>query len=95
MTVKSKLVNTKKKHRCFSCERVFPENTKMHYWVGTIEGDFCASYCCDTCNQIMKLDPFPSDGYYPEGYVLNSLDKNQTPEEYLSTQYLQSKNQKL
>jgi hypothetical protein len=73
-------VKTRKIHRCFSCLRMFPANTMMRYQVCTYEGDFCTTYACSTCMEIMKI---LQEDVYEDGEVNNQLERNQTPEELL------------
>lgn len=79
-TLSSKNVKTKKEHTCYSCGRPFPKGTKMNYWAGLYEGDFCAVYSCMTCVEIMNMS---DETAFPEGYVYEILDKGQTPEQFL------------
>lgn len=79
-TLKSTSVKTRKEHECFSCYRKFPIGTKMNYWVGHYEGDFCATYSCMTCVEIMNMS---SEVYFPEGFVHEMLNKNETPEQLI------------
>lgn len=80
----SKWVKIKKPHLCFSCHRKFESGSRMQKWACIYEGDFCSSYTCETCNEIHSLVPewWIEDGI-PDGFVNESLDKKQTPEEYL------------
>lgn len=80
-TLKYKEVTTRKAHRCFSCVRIFPIGAKMFYWVGTIGSDFNASYCCNTCSDIISYD---DETEYDYGYVDNMLSEGQTPEDLLN-----------
>lgn len=76
----NKTVRTKKPHRCFSCLRLFPTNTKMNYWTGIYENDFSAVYSCMACVEIMNMRQDPDEDGFPEGYVKEMLDHNETPE---------------
>ncbi len=84
-TLTNKNVVIRKEHLCFSCHRRFPIGTKMRYWTGLVEGDFNSVYSCETCDEIIKLTPreFFDDGIIPDGFVRETLNKNQTPEELL------------
>jgi len=82
MCIKNKIVKTKKHHECFSCLRNFPPGTKMNYWVGKYEGDFCTSYSCLTCVDIMN-NHSGGEISFPEGYVGGWLKKDETPEQLL------------
>jgi hypothetical protein len=73
-------VKTRKVHRCFSCLRIFPQGTLMRYQVCTYEGDFCTTYACSTCMDIMES---LQEYNWEDGYVDLQLEKNQTPEELL------------
>jgi hypothetical protein len=84
MTLSDKRVKIRKKHRCFSCLRIFDPGVVMRYWTGICDGDFSSVYSCDTCDQIMILVKSDED-YFPEGYVFEMLERNQTPEELLIT----------
>jgi len=79
-TLKSKTVITRKDHTCFSCLRKFPSGTKMSYWVGIFEFDFCASYSCMTCVEIMNST---NEVEFPEGFVYEMLNKGETPEDLI------------
>jgi len=85
VTLQNNKVRTRKEHKCFSCFRKFPPKTKMNYWAGIYEGDFNSVYYCNTCDKIMQKD---EENEYPEGFVYEMLDKNQTPEDLLIDLYL-------
>ena len=82
VTLQYKKVRTRKEHQCYSCFRKFEPKTKMNYWAGIYEGDFGSVYWCETCDKIMQLD---EEFEYPEGFVHEMLDKNQTPEDLLNS----------
>jgi hypothetical protein len=78
----SKDVAIRKDRQCLLCYRKFSIGTIMNYWVGIVEDTFTSNYSCLTCKEIINNSE--DDGYgFPEGYVHECLDKNQTPEEYL------------
>lgn len=79
-TLSNKTVIIRKDRRCFSCYRKFPIGTEMKRWVGVYEGAINSSYSCITCVKIMEMD---SDHEFPDGYVSEMLNKNQTPEDLL------------
>lgn len=54
----------------------------MHYWSGIYDGDFGSVHYCRTCEDIMNLSE-PDDEGWPEGFVREMLDKDQTPEQLL------------
>ncbi len=84
-TLTSKNVKIRKDRVCFSCWRKYERGSIMHYWSGICDGDFISGYNCLTCNEIMVIvqqQGYDEDGF-PEGFVHESLDKGQTPEEYL------------
>jgi hypothetical protein len=81
-TLKMKVVTTRKKHRCFSCCRLFPEGTKLNYYVGIVEGDFSAVYSCNTCAKLMNIYAGEYD-YFEQGFANEICEKGQTPEELL------------
>lgn len=81
MTLKYKLVTIRKQRKCYSCLRTYHPGNVLYYWVGLTEGDFGTAYCCPTCHEIMKLD---SENEFPEGYVTEMLNKNETPEQLLA-----------
>ena len=86
--LKDKIVTTRKEHRCFACLRKFPAGTEMNYWFIAAGYDTGGGYTCETCQQIMgQID---LDEYY-DGFVLESLNKDQTPEQYLQ-ELINSKN---
>jgi len=79
-----KYVTTRKEHKCFSCLRKFPVGTLMHF--GTfVHDDIYSLYTCNTCEKIHGLcyDDFYDGEGIPQGYVNESLNKDQTPEQYL------------
>lgn len=79
-TLKDKNVVTRKPHRCLLCMRILPAGSSMRYWVGIYEGDFCTSYSCQTCIQIIDLEQITE---YEEGDVKEMLYEHQTPEDLL------------
>lgn len=83
MTTILKDLNLKirKQHTCFSCLRKFPPGTIMRYQACIYEGDFCTTYTCDTCQDIMSIS---NEHEWEEGFVDNQLEHLQTPEELLS-----------
>lgn len=42
---------TRKRHRCFGCERIIPVGTMAHYSVSTDGGELSASYLCLDCDE--------------------------------------------
>lgn len=83
-TLTDKIVVTRKPHVCFSCFRKFPKGTEMRYWSGVSQGDFNSVYSCHTCEKIMdKMEQY--DDGYPEGFVRDMLEKDQTPEQLLES----------
>jgi len=84
MTLSDRLIKkTRKPHLCLMCSRTFPAGSSLRYWVGFNEDrDFCHSYCCLTCTEILKYSPEHS---FPEDFVKEMLDKNETPEMLLDT----------
>lgn len=85
-TLTDKIVITRKPHVCFSCLRKFPEGTEMRYWTGMTSDGFNSVYCCETCDKIMDKYPWDDDGDgYPEGFVREMLEKDQTPEQLLES----------
>jgi hypothetical protein len=82
----TKIVVTRKKHRCNACCRLFPEGTKMSVQRIANEGTIYSWYACETCDKLMgKFPDMFDDGYgeFESGCVDNYLNKNQTPEELL------------
>lgn len=54
---------TRKRHRCFACERVIPKGTMAHYWVNADHGELGHGYNCLDCEEFMRT----KDGrYYAE-----------------------------
>lgn len=86
-TLQYKLVTIRKPHKCFGCLRKFEPGSKMFYWFGVDGSDHNSGYACETCEEIMSINNY--DEWY-EGDVLNCLNKDQTPEQYL-TEIKQSK----
>lgn len=82
-----KEVKIRKHHHCHGCFRKFEKGTKMIYWSCVDGSDFSHGYTCRTCNQITKYENKHHrqdwlDGF-PEGWVSDSLDINETPEQLL------------
>jgi len=77
MVFKQTYVKTRNPHKCFSYYRLFDIGTTMRYTVGTYDVIY-GTYSCTTCDKIMDL--LPDDDGYPEGYVYEMLELNQTPE---------------
>ncbi len=78
--LKSKWVITKKQHTCFGCCNRYSIGTKMHYFVGVIDGDFCSSYTCELCNIVINNNPIEFDDGFNEGGVSDFC--NDYPDEY-------------
>lgn len=78
--LKSKDLKIRKEQQCFSCLRTFPKDTLMYYQVSIIDGDFCTTYTCNVCKEIMSLS---YEFEYEHGYVDGMLDKDTSPEELL------------
>ncbi len=79
-TLKSKVVQIRKPRQCFSCLRIFPTKSKMNNWVGIYEGDFQSNYSCLACVEVMNMS---SEVEFCEGYVLELLNKGETPEQLI------------
>lgn len=45
---------TKKRHRCFGCDRVIPKGTMAHYSVYISDGDLTADYMCLDCDEFKR-----------------------------------------
>jgi hypothetical protein len=73
-------VTTRKSRQCSSCLRQFPSKTKMQYQVCIYEGDFCTTYLCQTCIDILA---FSDETEWEGGFVDNKLEQDQTPEDLL------------
>jgi hypothetical protein len=50
----SKIVVTKKEHRCTGCYDTFPAGTKMKKVSGHFDGDFYYGYLCNTCSEFLN-----------------------------------------
>lgn len=71
-----------KSKKCFACLRKFPKKTMMYSWAGvSVEYGLCSGYSCTTCDDLMGMIHL-EDGY-PDGWVLEELEKGQTPEDLL------------
>ena len=55
--LRSKEVTTRKAHRCFGCDRMFPSGTEM--LCETVKDDnVFTAYFCGTCQKVMRtLEP--------------------------------------
>lgn len=84
-TLKYVVVTTRKPHRCFCCERVFPKGTNMRYWSVVGDDGFGSGYNCATCEELLTLTDYLNDPYegYSHGCVYEALNKGQTPEQLL------------
>ena len=58
----SKVVKTRKPHRCYGCYQLQPVGSLLRYESGTIDGGMWSSYMCPVCQEIWedmhKQDPF-------------------------------------
>jgi hypothetical protein len=52
----------------------------MQYQACVYEGDFCTTYLCQTCIEILALS---DETEWEQGEIDNQLESNQTPEELL------------
>jgi len=84
VSLTNKKVIIRKEHRCFSCLRRFPIKTNMMYWSCIYDGDFNNGYTCITCEEIMNKCKDDAEDGYPEGFVFEMLNENETPEERLA-----------
>lgn len=50
----SRLVKTRKPHKCFGCDRTFPAGTIMELSTVADDTEFFSSYLCDTCQEIAR-----------------------------------------
>ena len=69
----SKIVSTRKPHKCCGCMRTFPPKTRMEYTVSVDGGDFSTAYFCETCQQILSdMDPFDYEDGIREGELIDN-----------------------
>lgn len=54
ITVKDKIVLTRKEHRCFACWRKFPPKTSMNYNVSISDDGLYDCYSCPTCQLLWQ-----------------------------------------
>lgn len=69
VTIRQKIVKTRKAHICHGCQKKFPSGTEMEYWVCKDGGAFMYGYMCVDCLEyIADNDLYDEDGL-PEGIV--------------------------
>lgn len=61
--ISDKQVKTRKSHRCYACNRLFPPGTIMHSQTNTFDG-ISTIYSCQTCDTLMSEF---SDSFYDDG----------------------------
>ena len=59
----SKVVKTRKPHRCYGCLRLFPSRRKLTYTVCADAGEIVDGYICVPCNKEYHREGW-RDGYY-------------------------------
>jgi hypothetical protein len=80
-TLKYKKLKIRKRHFCHACLRKFDPDTEMFYFFCVDGGDFGSGYVCLSCDEIFKLKKISE---WERGEVSNFLDRDQTPEDYLT-----------
>jgi hypothetical protein len=63
-------VTTKKAHQCMGCLDIIPIGSKVTYYAGIADGDFCYGYICTECEDVMECDHCEEcfeDGVFREG----------------------------
>ena len=80
-TLSNRTVKIRKQRKCFSCYRTFEIGMQMNYWAGIVDGDFCTCYSCLACVQVMNMREDPDEEGFPEGYVFEMLQTDETPEQ--------------
>lgn len=89
MTILStKVVKTRKAHRCNTCLAKVPAGSKMERSAIVGDGSVYSWYVCETCQEIFKLvgyDQFEDDSDHsiPEGCVNEFLSAGETAEHLL------------
>ncbi len=92
ITVKDKIVLTRKEHRCFACWRKFPPKTSMNYNVSISDDGLYDCYSCPTCQLLMveygEHLYNECEGVYDEQCVIEAMDyfgKQKSPEDLLES----------
>lgn len=62
----ARVVTTRKKHRCFGCDREFPEGSKMERSCLINDAMMSTCYLCETCLLLMQ-EIEPPDGAFKYG----------------------------
>ena len=66
----SKIVKTRKPHKCWGCAKEYPAGTKMKYCESVDQGEFTNTYWCDSCEKIRgKLESWEQS----EGFAFGEL----------------------
>ena len=67
----SKIVITRKNHRCWGCLRSFPAGTQMESQTNVNEDGVYTVYTCSTCVAFIKqITPENQESEYPEGFCV-------------------------
>ena len=61
LTLRSKVVTTRKAHRCFGCGEEWPAGSQMHAEVTRGDGRVYTLYLCDECHAVV---PAYGEVYY-------------------------------
>jgi len=75
--LEDKIVNTRKKHKCFACLETFPSGSKMQRQV-IVDDGIGQIYTCQNCQEL--LNEYPDEFLYfnefPEGCVQEFMTDN-------------------
>ena len=86
----SKVVKTRKPHRCYGCYQSQPIGSLLRYESGTVDGGMWSRYMCEVCQEIWdamhKEDPFAYESIF-EGDLFSEC-----PDEWLAIQIRQAAN---
>lgn len=82
-TLKQKVVKIRIARICFGCYRKFEAGSEMNYCAAVDGGNFSSTYTCHTCNSVAIIDRENYDEGYEEGFVKESLQNGEAPEQYL------------
>ena len=67
----SKIVKTKKEHRCFGCRQMIPAGRMVDRFVNFEE--FSHGYICEVCQILLAKNDY-YDGVWYEGDTINDID---------------------
>lgn len=86
-TLRSKIVTTRKVHRCFACLEKIETGSKAKMSTVVDQGDIWTNYYCECCTELLENWPKlfeDSNGLFDEGCIYQELHVTETKNDLLN-----------